>query len=212
MHDRKGEKYFALTIQQIILVNNMDINPTLQSSKKRRSIRLQGYDYTKSGAYFVSICSKNMDCIFGDISSGIMHLNQIGDMVNQCWHDIPKHFPHVELDSYVIMPNHIHGIIVIENHDNSFGAKDFSPLRKKDTRKVPAGTSKTIGSVVRGFKIGVTKWVRQNTSIRDVWQRNYWEHIIRDEKDMNRIQEYIANNPAQWETDRLYVTEQNILI
>ena len=117
-------------------------------------------------------------------------------MAKVFWEEIPLHFPHVKPGDYVIMPNHIHGILAIE--DNIVGAKNFSPSKAGS----PRGTSKTIGSVIRGFKIGVTKWIRQHTRIDHVWQRNYYEHVIRDEDELNLVREYIQNNPKRWDLDR----------
>jgi REP element-mobilizing transposase RayT len=169
----------------------------------RLSARLRGYDYSRAGMYFVTICAQNRECLFGEIIDGEMWLNDAGKMVQICWNAISDHFPHVELDAFVVMPNHVHGILSIVRAIN-VGAKNFSPLQRQSSQQ-PHGTSKTIGSVVRGFKIGVTKWMRQNTPVRNIWQRNYWEHIIRDEPELNRIREYIRNNPAQWESDKLFV-------
>lgn len=121
-------------------------------------------------------------------------------MVERCWDDIPNHFPHVELDEFMVMPNHVHGIVVIADSPSSVGAKNFSPLQNR-----PHGTSKTIGSIVRGFKIGVTKLMRQYTDVHNVWQRNYWEHVVRNEQELNHIREYIRDNPANWSMDTLYV-------
>jgi len=178
----------------------------------RRSIRLQGYDYAQAGAYYITICVRKRECLFGEIVDGEMRLNDAGRMVQKCWDDIPVHFPHVELDEFVVMPNHVHGIVLIINtvaanatvdanatvgpNIDVVRAKNFSPQQQ------PRGTSKTIGSIIRGFKIGVTKWMRQNTVIHNVWQRNYYEHIIRDKDDLDRIREYILRNPAQWESDQ----------
>ena len=170
----------------------MPYNPRIHH---RRSIRLQHYDYSQPGAYFVTICVQDRACLFGDVVDGEMRLNDAGHTAQECWHAIPIHFSHVDLDAFVVMPNHVHGILVVVDSLASEGAKNFSPLR---------GTSKTVGSVVRGFKIGVTTWMRTNTVIHGVWQRNYWEHIVRDESELNRIREYIVNNPGQWEMDRLY--------
>ena len=158
----------------------------------RRSIRLKGYDYSQSGGYYLTIVTQDRKCLFGDIINGKMILNESGRFAQKCWLDIPKHFPHVYLDEFIIMPNHIHGIIIID--DKYVGAKNFSPLPFRSP-------SKTVGSIIRGFKIGVTKWFRNNTDVYDVWQRNYWEHVIRDDNDLNRIREYIINNPSQWEMD-----------
>jgi len=163
----------------------------------RRSIRLAGYDYSQVGAYFVTVCAQGQMCLFGEIRNGEMYLNDVGRIVEQCWNEIPTHFPDVKLDEYVIMPNHVHGILIITD---AVGAKNFSPLQT--SLQTPHGTSKTIGSIIHGFKIGVTKWFRQYTEIVTVWQRNYYEHIIRNEESLHRIREYIVNNPLQWEFDR----------
>ena len=155
----------------------------------RRSIRLKGYDYSKSGLYFITVCTDERKCFFGEIKDGTMLLSMTGEIVKRCWENIPEHFPNVVLLEYVIMPNHIHGIIRIT--DVPIGAKDISPLPEH-----PAGTSKTVGSIIRGFKIGVTKEAGYSP-----WQRNYYEHIIRNESSYNQIAEYIVNNPVNWQTD-----------
>lgn len=195
--------------------------------KKRRSIRLKEYDYSKEGMYFVTMCVFNRIALFGEIENGKMILNELGEIVEKCFNEIPCHFPYVRIDKYVVMPNHFHGIIKINgmpvgannyspeyddklnNIINDFenGAKDISPLQinnKCSSNKI-YGTSKTIGSIIRGFKIGVTKWVRKNTNIKNVWQRNYYEHIIREELDLYRIYEYIDNNVLNWDTDKYFI-------
>jgi putative transposase len=179
----------------------------------RRSIRLKGYDYTQPGAYFVTLVTHERMPLFGEIVNGEMRLNDIGRVSEQCWLDVPFHFPHVALDAFVIMPNHVHGILwIVESPPEilempeTVGAKNFSPLpppsSPSSSTKRPRGTSKTIGSVVRGFKIGVTKWVRKNTDIYIVWQQNYHEHIIRHERALNAIRRYILENPLRWHLDR----------
>ncbi|HRS90694.1 MAG TPA: hypothetical protein P5028_01435 [Candidatus Marinimicrobia bacterium] len=174
----------------------MEYNP---DNHHRRSIRLQGYDYSQQGAYFITVCTQNRECLFGEILNGEMRLNEFGKMARQCWFEIPNHFPHVQLDEYIIMPNHIHGIIVL---NDIVGAKNFSPQQYITPFRSP---SKTIGSIIRGFKIGVTKWFRQNTDIYVVWQRNYYEHIIRNDGELNRIRQYIIDNPKKWKTDENYI-------
>lgn len=171
----------------------------------RKPIRLKYYDYRSQGYYFITICCKDKQCFFGEVVGREMKLNRVGEVVQQCWENIPIHFPNVILHPFIIMPNHLHGIIEIvganqyspEYNDmvQNKGEKDVSPLR---------GTSQTVGSIVRGFKIGVTKWGRNNTDINEIWQRNYYEHIIRDEKSYFQIIEYIENNPLKWEYDSLY--------
>ena len=179
----------------------------------RRSIRLQGYDYSQPGIYFITLCTQNHECLFGEILNGEMRLNEFGKMTQQCWLEIPHHFPHVKLDEFVIMPDHIHGIIIL---NDIVGAKNFSPQPSNNFSPQPIPTpqqnitpfrspSKTIGSIIRGFKIGVTKGFRQNTDIYVVWQRNYYEHIIRNKVELNRMRQYIIDNPKKWKTDENYI-------
>jgi len=169
-----------------------------QPVRNRRSVRLRGYDYSRAGAYFITMCAKNRHCLFGTITEGTMVLNDAGRAATDCWLQIPDHFPHVELDEWVVMPNHIHGIVIIvgANHELNVQANNYSPLQY--------GTTPTIGSMVRGFKIGVTKWYRQRSIPSTIWQRNYWDHIIRNESELNRIRQYILDNPMQWERDSLH--------
>ena len=128
-------------------------------------------------------------------------MNDAGKVVEACWLAIPKHFPHVGLDVFVVMPNHAHGIVFITDR---VGAKNFSPRwdNSDTTRRPIQSPSKTIGSIVRGFKIGVTKWFRENEHVGNVWQRNYYEHVIRNEESLSRIRQYIHENPTRWAFDR----------
>jgi len=132
-----------------------------------------------------------------------MRLNEAGEIARRCWEDIPHHFPFVELDAFVIMPNHVHGVIVIQGR----GEKSFAPTSAPTfaptiaTTSTAQSPSRTIGSIVRGFKIGVTKWFRANTDLYSIWQRGYYEHIIRDDTELTAIREYIVGNPARWEDD-----------
>ncbi|MDV6346496.1 transposase [Nitrosomonas sp. Is35] len=179
----------------------MTYNPTIH---RRKSIRLQGYDYSQAGAYFITVCTHNRAPLFGEIVDGFMALNTAGQIVEKCWCAIPEHFPQVTLDEFVVMPNHVHGIITVGV--NNVGANDYLPQPSKKTpRPLQHGTSRTIGSMVRGFKIGVTRWFRANTDIHAVWQRNYYEHIIRNEDAYLKIAEYIQTNPQRWEVDTYYV-------
>jgi REP element-mobilizing transposase RayT len=178
--------------------------------RNRRSIRLRGYDYSREGTYFLTICTQNRQCLFGTITEDRMVLNDAGRTAADCWLRIPDHFPNVELDEWVVMPNHIHGIVVIVDSSANatavppVGANHYSPLPVPlRVPPRPTGTSHTIGSMVRGFKIGVTKWHRKRWVASQIWQRNYWEHIIRNEQELNRIRQYIVDNPLQWEHDSL---------
>ena len=183
------------------------------------SARLRNHDYSQPGAYFITICTNNRECLFGNVENGKMILNDAGNFVKKCWFEIPTHYPNIALDAFVIMPNHIHGIIVI-NKKNDTGTvtvetNDYSSLPSPGSDASPGSDephtyainhnfrspSKTVGSVVRGFKIGVTKWFRMNTRVYDVWQSNYYEHIIRNTTEFYRIRRYIINNPANWQKD-----------
>ena len=181
----------------------------------RRSIRLKDYDYSQIGYYFLTVCVQKKVCIFGDVENNKMILSDIGKLANQCWLNIPQHFPNVLLHEYVVMPNHIHGIIEItnnENNDNSVGTNNNSPIKipqclseqANNNSPLQKGTSRTIGSIIRGFKIGVTKQLHNDGFVGQIWQRNYYEHIVRNEDDYRNIVEYIINNPTNWEEDKLY--------
>ena len=175
--------------------------------KGRKSLRLKNYDYAQDGLYFVTINCYNRLRIFGEIHFNEqekfkveMHLSDAGKIANLCWLDIPNHFPNVVLHDYIIMPNHIHGIIELNN--NAVGVENLQPRnveniqpRRNEFQKIIPGS---LGSIVRGFKIGVTKWMRQNTDIHDVWQRNYYEVIINNDQAYNEISMYISNDPQKW--------------
>ena len=166
----------------------------------RRSIRLTGYDYSQPGAYFVTLCTHNRTCLFGEIVGEKMIANALGRFTIKCWNEIPAHHPYVTLDAFVIMPNHMHGFLYINTQfGGDVGANDYSTYTSRLT-----GTSKTLGSILRGFKIGVTKWVRKNTKIETLWQRGFYEHIIRNDEDLNMVREYIMTNPENWNKDKLH--------
>ena len=169
----------------------------------RRSIRLPGYDYTQAGAYFVTVCTWNRECLFGDVVDGEMRLNELGEIVRACWHEIPDHFPHVGSDEFVIMPNHVHGILVIVE-TNVVGARHAVPLQNQCTEQFGKPLAGSIPTIIRSFKSAVTKRINdlRGTPGVSVWQRNYYEHVIRDEESLNRIRQYIVENPRRWHLDR----------
>jgi len=168
---------------------------------RRRSIRLRGYDYSQAGAYFVTIVTRNRECLFGEVVEDLMRLNDAGRMVAQCWHELAAHFPHLELDEFVVMPNHVHGIITVGAQfiaPDDHGAINPGAINPGAMNRAPTG----LGEIVRSFKAVATRRIRQAGVLAFAWQRNYYEHIIRDEASLNRIREYIANNPLQWALDR----------
>jgi putative transposase len=161
----------------------------------RRSIRLYGYDYSSPSLYFVTVCVQKEELLFGNIVDGEMVLGQTGQVVRQVWESLPQRFSSVALDAFVVMPNHIHGIIEI------VGAPLAPPgsHREADPESQP-----TLGAIVRTFKstsaISVNRLL--NRSGRPLWQRNYYEHIVRDHDELAKIREYIAENPLWWAQDR----------
>ncbi len=168
----------------------------------RRSIRLPGYDYSRSGAYFVTICAQDRACLFGDIADGVMRLNDAGRVVADSWQWLESQYDYVELDEFVIMPNHVHGVIVIVGAGlpRPYIASGAETKTGAETAPLRA----TLGRMVAYFKYQSTKHINimRGTPGMPVWQRNYYEHIVRNDDELNRIREYIANNPKQWEIDQ----------
>ena len=166
--------------------------------RRRKAIRLKGWDYRAPAGYFVTICTHDRVPLFGRVVDGEMVLNAFGEIVRACWQEIPEHFPHVELDAFVVMPNHVHAIISIVD---SVGATHASPLQR-DTPRGPAPGS--LGAIVGSFKSAVSRRINmlRNTPGAPVWQRNYYEHIIRTDRALNAIRRYIADTPLRWHLDR----------
>ena len=165
----------------------------------RRSLRLKGYDYSQAGGYFVTICAYRKQCLFGEIIDAKMQLNEFGEVVQEEWLRTEKVRDRVELDVSMIMPNHLHGIIILKNDINEVGA----------TRRVahsrPCGLKAgSLAAMIGQFKSLVTKRINQMRNMRGshVWQRNYYEHVIRNDRELNDIREYIINNPMAWDLDR----------
>jgi len=183
---------------------NRDETKENNAKRRRRSIRLVRYDYTAGGAYFITAVTAGRKGLFGEIESGEMCLSLTGRIVQSCWEQIPTHFPHVGVDAYVIMPNHIHGILLIYNDHTKVGAQHAAPLQnniKKPNQKVEPGS---LGAIVRSFKSAVTRQVRREMNLTTIWQRNYYEHIIRNPVDYEKITAYILDNPRNWQDDEEY--------
>jgi putative transposase len=147
----------------------------------RQSIRLQGFDYSQAGAYFVTICSYDRKCIFGNITNCHLQLTEIGSLVIACWKGLAHQYPFISHDTWVLMPNHLHGILWLNN--------DYSKV-------------KSLGKVVAAFKAMSTSQTRQFVDHKmKLWQRDFFEHIIRDQNDLFRLRQYISDNPTQWTID-----------
>lgn len=170
----------------------MPYNPQLHH---RRSIRLRGFDYSEAGAYFVTICTYDKKCLFGEVVKNQMKLSEIGGIAEKCWVEIPEHFDNVELDDFVTMPNHVHGIIVLR--DMFVRAQYSEPRQNRFQHVIP----KSLGSIVRSYKGGVTRICHREGNLRFRWQRDFYEHVIRHDKDLNRIRDYIRDNPSNWDID-----------
>ena len=192
----------------------MKFNP---ERDQRRSIRLKGYDYREAEDYFVTICARNRECLFGEITEGELRLNDRGKIVRKEWVRTAVLRPYVELDSFIVMPNHIHGVIVLVGAGPHACPEQGHPRADMPANNPavrlgqPQGVAPTLSlpDVVHRFKTLTTKryadgvkrfgWVSFPNRL---WQRNYYEHVIRDEESLNRIRKYILDNPVQWAFDR----------
>ena len=173
-----------------------------QNKYRVDSVRLNDYDYSSDGFYFVTICTKDKINYFGNVVNSGLELSRIGKIAEKCWQEIPKHFPFVTLDKFVVMPNHLHGIIMIDRSDKHVETQDFAPLQDNAWQPNRFGPqSKNLASIIRGLKIGVTKYANEH-KIEFKWQRRYYDHIIRNQKSLENIREYIINNPINWDNDR----------
>jgi len=193
-----------------------------QEKYRIKSIRLPYWDYSNPGYYFVTTCIKYKECVLGNIVNDKMILNENGYIVKQCWRDLPKHYGNCKLDSLIIMPNHVHGIIQICYSNVEAGLKPINiyfnsnveaglkPINIYFNSNVeaglkPASTGKRhpLSEIIRGFKTFSSRKINLNNSNIDFkWQKSYYDHIVRDEDDLNRIRNYIQNNPFKWGLDR----------
>ncbi|RMH24730.1 MAG: transposase [Planctomycetota bacterium] len=176
--------------------------PRRKPPKKRRSTRLKGFDYAQEGAYFVTICSFQRDCNFGEVIEAEMRPNDYGRIVEATWAEIPEHHPTTILDEFIVMPNHIHAVMFI------VGATPASPVATSPTPGtpipvVPGPKRGSLGAIIGSFKASVTRKInrlRQSPGM-PVWQRNYYDHVIRSERELLRIRTYIQENPLRWSLD-----------
>ncbi|MFQ6677375.1 MAG: transposase [Fidelibacterota bacterium] len=178
-----------------------------QNKYKIESIRLKYWDYSNPGMYFVTICTKKFYHWFGNVIDGEMVLNNLGKIAEECWNEITDHFGNVELDEFVIMPNHVHGIITILDvetrravslleHINKFG-----PLKKG-----------SLPIIVGSYKSAVTRLIRKHNTPNFAWQRRFYDHVNRNEDSLEKIQIYIRTNPEIWNKDRDIINEDRLFI
>ena len=199
----------------------------------RRSMRLQGYDYSQAGLYFITICTHNREFLFGDIANGEMIWNDMGKIANEYWLEIPNHFPNAVLHEHIVMPNHTHGIIELtdsvgashvgtrhgvslpDNTDNTVGTSHGMSLQhgvspqhgvslQPHQREFGKPIPGSVSTIINQFKSSVKRWCNKNGYEHFKWQSRFHDHIIRDEKSYLTISEYIINNPVQWQEDKFF--------
>lgn len=169
----------------------------MENHPNRKPNRLKDYDYSQNGYYFVTICIKNREWVLGDIDNGKMILNEYGKIAEKCWLDLPNHYKNCFLDEFIIMPDHMHGIVIIENVGNG-----FKPFPTHDDPK-PTIKNHGLSEIMRGFKTFSSKNINiQNHEKIFAWQKSFHDHIIRNEKSLSNIREYIRNNPVKWESEK----------
>ena len=159
--------------------------------KTRRSIRLKEFDYSQPGGFFVTIVTHQRRCLFGEVVDGNVQLSEAGRIINEMWRGLSERFANASADLFVVMPNHVHGIVTV-------GAQLIAP---DGGGEGAMNRAPTLGQIIRAVKAASTHRIRQSTDLEIVWQRNYYEHVIRDEESLNRIRQYILDNPIRWELD-----------
>jgi putative transposase len=192
---------------------------------RRQSIRLRGYDYAAMGAYFVTAVTQGRRCLFGAVRDGEVELSRFGQLVQQTWEGSPRHYPHVELDAFIVMPNHIHGVIFLLGDANPVGA-GFKPALVLGGQTGPASTEAVhstakaglkpaptdaaatpkrhaLPEIIRAFKTFSARAINQQlgSAGQPVWQRNYYEHVIRNDRSLEALRNYIESNPLKWAED-----------
>ncbi|MBP3466360.1 MAG: hypothetical protein J6K01_01950 [Paludibacteraceae bacterium] len=175
------------------------------------SARATWHDYN-GGAYFVTICTRDMEHYFGEIVSGEMNMTEIGEYVQQCIKNIPQHNTYANVPAFVVMPNHVHLIVIIDDENADSICRDVpwrvSTFGKNETMQTIANQQGRLSTMIGGFKQSVTRYANAN-SISFAWQTRFHDRIIRDHDEMNRIAEYIENNVARWESDEFHNSNQN---
>ena len=169
------------------------------------SIRLPGWDYTSAAHYFVTLCTKNQQCFFGDVVECMMHLSPIGEIVAEEWQKTPMIRRYVMLDLWVVMPNHLHGIIILVESPQGDRTSCAAVVEtsRRDVSTIPPGVkSGSLGAIIGQVKSVCTKRIWTSGCRDFAWQPRFYDHIIRDEPSLNRIRQYIVDNPAKWGEDR----------
>ncbi len=173
---------------------------TLYLNKYRiETTRLRNWNYASDGSYFITICTKGHTPVLGEIQCGTMQLNQFGRIAEQCWFDLPNHYPNLTLDAFCIMPDHLHGIMIINN--TAIVETGLKPVSTTDPVTKPNSNNHGIFEFIRAFKTFSTRRMNEldNTAGKSRWQSRFHDHVIRNEQELHRIRQYIMNNPTKWE-------------
>jgi putative transposase len=173
----------------------------IRETTRRRQLRLKDFDYRQEGAYFITICTHNRKCWLAEIIDHEVRLNNLGKVIESEWLQTAILRPYVALDAYVVMPNHFHGIFSLKGQERA--TQRVAPTKDQPSQGLKPAS---VGSIIGQFKSQVTKRIIRvkGPTKEPFWQRNYYEHVIRDEDDLNRIREYIQNNPIRWLEDEYY--------
>jgi putative transposase len=212
-------------IRVIGVRTSMKFNPQKYS---RRSPRLAGYDYSLPGAYFITLVTHQREYLFGEVVNGEMKVNRPGKIVERAWKNLSLHYPQITLGAFVVMPNHVHGIVLINENDNSRGGSlwrgepkvnqsinggEISPDVKKTRPYTNINQTRStkmmhhgLSEIVRAFKSFSARRINnlQNTHSAAIWQRSYYDHIIRSDQEFHNFCEYIQTNPQNWQEDQLH--------
>ena len=169
-----------------------------QGEPRRRSIRLLGYDYSTPGAYFITACTQNRLLLFGQVVNNKMAANRLGAVVEDCWAKLPDHYDNFALDAFILMPNHVHGVIIIEDETTGVGA-GFKPA-------LPAAAASRrhgVPEIVRAFKTFSARRINEirASASTPIWQRGFYDHVIRGKGELDRVRTYIMDNPRKWSED-----------
>ena len=179
-----------------------------QNKYPTESTRLEDWDYSNPGMYFVTICSKNMVSWFGEVLDGETVLNEMGGIANKCWIEIPNHFENVKMDEYIIMPNHVHGIVELLG-DHTVGRDVACNVSTSDRMSHISPKPGSLSAIIRSYKSAITRIIRKYHNPKFAWQPHFWDHVIRNENSLERIQNYIQNNPVNWNQNQNIKTEDN---
>ncbi len=179
----------------------------------RKHIRLPGWDYSSEGVYFITICCNDRESFFGSLIDNKMILSAIGDMASRFWKEIPEHFNHARLDEFVIMPNHIHGIIILDYsligkpnimHESPVGTRHGMTLRQDGINKFSNPVKNSISVIINQYKSSLKRWCNKNGNNSFKWQSRFYDHIIREEDSIEQVREYIRSNPKNWLSDEMF--------